>query len=58
MNITNKKQLLAIMTKEGLTSKEVASLLNRTEKTVFSWRSKRNTPDWVIPVLELKLSQR
>ena len=46
------------MAKEALTAKEVAKLLNRSEKTVFSWRSGRNVPDWVLPLLQQKLDKQ
>jgi transposase len=58
MNIINKKLLIDLMSKEGLTAKKVAKLLNRTERTVFSWRSKRNVPDWVLPILKQKINQQ
>ena len=45
------------MEQEGLTSKVVAKLVKRSEKTVFSWRSDRNVPHWVIPYLKDKLSK-
>jgi len=45
------------MAKEELTSKEVAKLVKRSEKTVFSWRSDRNVPHWVIPYLRGKISK-
>jgi len=45
------------MAKEGLTAKVVAKMLKRSEKTVFSWRSDRNVPDWVIPLLTQKISK-
>jgi len=58
MNIMNKNKLLSLMAKEALTAKEVAKLLNRSEKTVFSWRSGRNVPDWVLPLLQQKLDKQ
>ena len=57
MNTTNKQKLIKIMEQEGLTAKVVAKLVKRSEKTVFSWRSDRNVPHWVIPYLKDKLSK-
>ena len=57
MNTTNKQKLIKLMKKEGLTAKVVAKLVKRSEKTVFSWRSDRNVPHWVIPYLRDKLSK-
>jgi DNA-binding XRE family transcriptional regulator len=57
MNINNRQKLINIMAKEELTSKEVAKLVKRSEKTVFSWRSDRNVPHWVIPYLRGKISK-
>jgi len=46
------------MEKEGLTAKVVAKLLGRSEKTVYSWRSDRNPPDWVLPLLQQRIPKQ
>ena len=58
MNITRKERLIKLMTKENLTAKEVGKILNRSKKTVQSWRSKRNVPHWVLPTLLHKLERQ
>jgi DNA-binding transcriptional regulator YiaG len=45
------------MEKEGLTAKVVAKMLNRSEKTVYSWRSSRDVPHWVLPLLSQELDK-
>lgn len=46
------------MAKEGLSAKEVAKILKRSPKTVFAWRSDRNVPDWVLPLLSYELTKQ
>jgi len=58
MNILNKTKLINLMEKEGLTAKVVAKLLGRSEKTVYSWRSDRNPPDWVLPLLQQRIPKQ
>ena len=57
MNISNKRKLIKLMEKEGLTAKVVAKMLNRSEKTVYSWRSSRDVPHWVLPLLSQELDK-
>jgi len=57
MNINDNQKLINIMAKEGLTAKVVAKMVKRSEATVFSWRSSRDVPHWVIPYLKEKLAK-
>ena len=57
MNTTNRHKLFKLMEENELTAKVVAKMVKRSEKTVYSWRSNRNVPHWVVPFLREKLSR-
>ena len=63
MGLVNKR-LLRLIKKRGLTSWEVAELLNVTEGTVQKWRQVeggtgfRNMPSGYLELLEIKLGER
>ncbi len=49
------EQLIKFMKKHSLSAEEVGKLLSRKPTTVFSWRSNRTPPSWVMPILKSKV---
>lgn len=45
------------MQKHRLSVNNVATLIGRKPRTIYSWRSNRVAPPWVIPYLELVLAK-
>lgn len=52
------EKFIKFMTKNNLTVDDVARICERKRKTVFSWRSDRIPPHWVIPYLKTKLQNK
>jgi hypothetical protein len=55
--IENEK-LIDFMIKNKLSVNDVAAMTGRKRKTVFSWRSNRKPPTWVLTILTSKLKAR
>jgi|JYMV01.1.fsa_nt_gi DNA-binding XRE family transcriptional regulator len=49
------QKLISFMAENGLTVDDVAEITERKRATVFSWRSNRTPPTWVLPILLAKI---